>query len=326
MRIGWLKMSEVEVSVLCITYNHEKYIRDALDSFLNQKTDFRYEILINDDCSTDKTAEIILEYKEKYGEIIRPLLQTENQYSKGKSIIKDILIPEAKGRYIAICEGDDYWTDRNKLQRQYDFMEKNPRFGLCVHNAELVNERKERLGEVSTCRKDTELTMRDVIVNGGDFIATSSTFARMPRDKYIPMYFEALTMDYTWQIFFASNGGAYCFKDAMSVYRIGGLGSWSSLKKTNFEAYKKREINLYHQKCDMRKKFDECNCYKYTDYVEEANIYDFVKCCVATKNYKGLNGENAKRYIKQMKGKEKLKYLCLMKCPFVFEVYKKLRR
>ena len=84
MRIGWLKMSEVEVSVLCITYNHEKYIRDALDSFLNQKTDFRYEILINDDCSTDKTAEIILEYKEKYGEIIRPLLQTENQYSKGK--------------------------------------------------------------------------------------------------------------------------------------------------------------------------------------------------------------------------------------------------
>lgn len=107
------------VSICCITYNHKEYIRDALDGFLSQRTDFPYEILINDDASTDGTADIIREYEQKYPEKIRALLQTENQYSKGITNPSGAFnFPRVRGRYVAMCEGDDYWTDPEKLQKQ----------------------------------------------------------------------------------------------------------------------------------------------------------------------------------------------------------------
>lgn len=119
------------VSISCITFNHASYIRDALDSFLMQETDFPFEILIHDDCSTDGTDLIIKEYTEKYPGIIRPMYETENQYSQGKPIGSLVWnIPRAKGKYIALCEGDDYWCDPKKLQKQVDFLEENPDYGL----------------------------------------------------------------------------------------------------------------------------------------------------------------------------------------------------
>ena len=124
---------EIKVSVLCLTYNHENYIADALSSFIQQKTNFKYEILVNDDCSTDRTTEIVKEYALKYPDIIKPIFHEENQYSKGVSPIRDILIPGAKGKYIAICEGDDYWCDDKKLQKQVDLKEKNPSASVRVH-------------------------------------------------------------------------------------------------------------------------------------------------------------------------------------------------
>ena len=123
---------DVVVSVLCTAYNHEKYIRSALDGFVNQKTNFRYEVLINDDASTDHTAAIIAEYEAKHPDIIKPVYQTENQYSKGVSITKSILFPQSKGKYTAICEGDDYWCDENKLQKQVDFLESHQEYAACL--------------------------------------------------------------------------------------------------------------------------------------------------------------------------------------------------
>lgn len=101
-------MDKLMVSICCITYNHEKYISEALESFLMQKTSFKYEILIHDDASTDNTAKIIREYEKKFPEIIKPIYQIENQYSKGNKINLVYNFPRAKGKYIAICEGDDY--------------------------------------------------------------------------------------------------------------------------------------------------------------------------------------------------------------------------
>ena len=197
---------EIKVSVLCLTYNHENYIADALSSFIQQKSNFKYEILVNDDCSTDRTTEIVKEYALKYPDIIKPIFHEENQYSKGVSPIRDILIPGAKGKYIAICEGDDYWIDDHKLQIQYDYMENHSECSLCVHNAYLVDEDKQNIGIVKTSDGNEKISIKDVLVQGGDFIATSSIFARLPQDKKIPSYFDILCLDYTWQIFFASCG------------------------------------------------------------------------------------------------------------------------
>ena len=121
------------VSICCITYNHEKYIRDAIEGFLVQKTNFPIEIIIHDDASTDKTATVIKKYEEKYPDLFICIYQNENQYSKGIKPFRTYVFPKARGKYIAICEGDDYWTDPNKLQKQVDFLEAHPEYGL-IHS------------------------------------------------------------------------------------------------------------------------------------------------------------------------------------------------
>ena len=98
----------IGVSIICTAFNHEKYIRQCLDSFVMQKTDFVFEVLVNDDCSTDHTADIIREYEEKYPRLIHAVYQKKNLYSQHISIIGKVLLPCAKGKYIALCEGDDY--------------------------------------------------------------------------------------------------------------------------------------------------------------------------------------------------------------------------
>ena len=122
------------VSVLCTAYNHEEYIRDALESIVSQQTDFPFELLVNDDASTDGTAAIIREYAEKYPDIVRPFYQEKNLYSQDIDIYYAVFFPNARGKYVAFCEGDDYWTDPTKLQRQVDFLEVHPEYSACVHN------------------------------------------------------------------------------------------------------------------------------------------------------------------------------------------------
>ncbi|HBZ26123.1 MAG TPA: hypothetical protein DEO54_07775 [Rikenellaceae bacterium] len=123
-------MSETLVSICCLTYNHEQYIRECIEGFLIQKTDFLFEIIIHDDASTDNTSSIIREYEARYPEIIKPIYQSENQWSKGISPSLNFVWPRARGKYIALCEGDDYWIDKYKLSKQVDFIEKNPEFGM----------------------------------------------------------------------------------------------------------------------------------------------------------------------------------------------------
>lgn len=132
--------SDVQVTVWCLAYNHEKYIRQTLEGFVSQKTNFKFEVLVHDDASTDQTAKIIREYEVKYPDIIKPIYQTENQYSQGIKPAERYLRPEAKGKYIAFCEGDDYWCDPEKLQKEYDIMEKYPDVILCVHKVACINE------------------------------------------------------------------------------------------------------------------------------------------------------------------------------------------
>lgn len=130
--------NEVLVSVLCVTYNQEKYVRKCLDGFIMQKRNFKIEVLIHDDASTDKTAAIIRDYEQKYPDIVKPIYQKENQWSKGVAVNRTFNYPRITGKYVAMCEGDDYWCDEYKLQKQIDFMEKHPDYALCYHPAKMI--------------------------------------------------------------------------------------------------------------------------------------------------------------------------------------------
>lgn len=132
------------VSIKCLVYNHEPYLRQCLDGFVMQKTNFAFEAIVHDDASTDNSASIIREYAEKYPNIIKPIFETSNQYSKKNGsvgrIMNAAIHPDTK--YIALCEGDDYWTDPNKLQIQVDFLEKNKEYAFCCHRYNIYDEVK----------------------------------------------------------------------------------------------------------------------------------------------------------------------------------------
>jgi glycosyltransferase involved in cell wall biosynthesis len=226
------KTTEPLVSICCITYNHENYIRDAIEGFLMQKTDFPFEIIIHDDASTDATADIIREYEEKYPDIIKPIYQTENQHSKGNKVSL-FTYRAAKGKYIALCEGDDYWIDSLKLQKQISEMEKHPECYISFHPAIrrwVDGSRRDRtFGLYSD--KITIFSTEEVILGEGGFMPTASiVFNRLVIPRIISFFNiakEAPVGDYYVQILGAEHGGALYLSDVMCVYRSGVPGSWS---------------------------------------------------------------------------------------------------
>ena len=168
---------EIVVSIICNTFNQELYIAQTIEGFIKQEAGFRFEILIHDDASTDKTQQIIREYEMRYPLIIKPIYQQENQYSKGISVTNTYQLPRAKGKYIAICEGDDYWTDKYKLKTQVEALEKYPEINICAHSVSIL--RDERVdGEVRPFRKDLIVSPVQVILYGGDFVGTCSILYR----------------------------------------------------------------------------------------------------------------------------------------------------
>ena len=129
----------VKLTVICVTYNHEKYIDQALDGIVKQKTNFSFEVLVGDDASTDKTQDIIMQYVEKYPDIVKPVLRKENIGAGANSFD---LYSRAKSLYVAICDGDDYWTDEYKLQKQVDFLDAHPDYSICFHLTKVMWEDK----------------------------------------------------------------------------------------------------------------------------------------------------------------------------------------
>lgn len=180
------------VSICCITYNHAQFIRKCLDGFLMQKTDFPIEILIHDDCSTDGTTEIIREYEAKYPDLIFPLYEEENQYQQGKAAEIDFYnYRRARGKYIAYCEGDDYWTDPLKLQKQVDFMEANPEYSVCFHDFQIYDLRNELWREPS-------YKTRGQLIQGGVEVTTAMFLHTAHYGQPLTMLFRVSNFDYQW--------------------------------------------------------------------------------------------------------------------------------
>ncbi len=226
----------VVVSIICNAYNHERYIRDALEGFVKQKTNYAFEVLIHDDASTDHTADIIREYEKNYPDIIKPIYQTENKYSQHIPINRTYQHSRVQGKYVALCEGDDYWTDPYKLQKQTDFLEKNPKTSICSHRVKRVREGK-CLGYVAPRNRDCIIPVEDVILGGGSFVATNSLMLRAECYKKFLPFREILNFDYVIQIQGALDGGMGYLNDCMGCYRVGTPGSWTRSVTSNIDKY-----------------------------------------------------------------------------------------
>lgn len=242
------------VSVYCTTYNHEKYIRKALDSFVNQKTNFRYEVLIHDDASTDNTPNIIKEYAVRYPDVIKPIFQKENQRSKNVKIVREYIWPLMKGKYVAVCEGDDFWTDENKLQLQFDAMELHPECVMCSHFTELYSMDKHKVMRTFPNQKHK---LSDGIISGDlqfdlvfELFHLSSDFFRKDiYDEYQENNFEyskvMKTGDRALLLYFMNRGDFYFLARTMSRYNKGTEGSYTQrIERDKVKNIEKDEANL----------------------------------------------------------------------------------
>lgn len=249
----------VLVSICCIAYNHEKYIREALDSFINQKTDFEYEILVHDDASTDMTTSIILEYADKYPHLIRPIIQTENIFSKSADIM-DVMKSYITGKYVAICEGDDYWCDEHKLQMQIDFLEKHPDYSACVHNSYIyyVATGEKRLFSSKT--SSGNIGMRQIIEWQNVFHASSAVYRKEIMESGHVIIVNGMG-DLGWALKYRISGNIYYINKPMSVYRRGVDNSWS-VRNADWQ-----RVNMMH--IEILKLFNKESNYRYSHLINK---------------------------------------------------------
>ena len=238
------------VTIRCITYNHEPFIRQCLEGFVMQKTDFRFEAVVHDDASTDGTAAIIKEYAEKYPDIIKPIYETENQYSKHDGSLGRIMDDNTHGKYVALCEGDDYWTDPFKLQKQIDFMEANPGYSMYFHNAVIEYYDKIKcprlFNQLSLSR---ELSLSEIVNKW--MIPTASIIVRTNVIHTIPEWKNKIySGDMTLALWACHKGKVWGSKSVMSVYRVRMLeGSASAV-------YGKKPDYVYSQLSLLYSLFD----------------------------------------------------------------------
>lgn len=275
--------NDIMVSVLCTAYNHEKYIRDALNGILKQKTNFRYEVIVHDDASTDRTADIVLEYANKYPDMIRPLIEKENLNTCNLRL----LYPYVKGKYIAICEGDDYWTDEQKLQIQVDFMEKHPEYGMTMHNAVKLHDTTGDRRMLNTFAADGCYSQEQHVLAGlgSDFPAYASYVIRTDMLKKMPAFFyEAGVMDYPLRQYYANCAKIYYFAQPMSVYRVAVENSYMNRTSRKEDFYNNYTLNMLA----FFEKFGEYTQHRFDQLLRIKIDSDYLGFCTSIDEDRGL--------------------------------------
>lgn len=248
----------VKVSICCITFNHADNIRKCLDGFLMQQCDFQFEILIHDDASTDDTQKIILEYSREYPEIVKPILQVENQFQKGVKGFNFLYnFPRARGEYLAICEGDDYWTDPHKLSKQVELLDQRKDISLCFHNATLINLFDNSVKEFNNFKEPRIFTTKDLILRPW-FVPTASIVLRS--NLQFPNW-KGVNGDLEMLLVSSLSGNLYFLPETMSVYHYGSPSSLSRVSRTKSTSY------LYKKKWNLLNKFNKFTNYKFFPYI-----------------------------------------------------------
>ncbi len=224
---------EYLVAVKCAAYNHEKTIRQTLEGFVKQETDFPFVVIVNDDASLDHTADIIKEFEKKYPNIIMPIYQTENQYSKktlGK-IMQDKVDAFPSIKYVAICEGDDYWISKDKLQKQVEFLEAHSEYSMCCSNCVVITPNGEEDWSIS--QTDIDLSLENLIKKGGLYIPTASiVYRKEVKENYPECCKQCKVGDHPLQIMCGLKGKVRYFSEKMVAYRFSFSNSWTGSRNT----------------------------------------------------------------------------------------------
>ncbi len=301
----------MKVTVISLVYNHEKYIRSALDGFVNQKTNFDYEVLVHDDASTDNSASIIREYAEKHPHIIKPILQSENQFSKGVDIYNTFLIPRVTGDYIAACEGDDCWIDAYKLQKQVDFLDAHPDYIACVHNSVMEDTLTGKRTLMYSHEKDEDIDFLSVAKGGCSCYQTASLMCRkvfFAQD--LPEFLRKNREfgDYQLSMALTLAGRVRFLNEAMSVYRFRTESSSSKACTVDM----RKNAQILRAVCEVLEEVDEYTEYRYHEKLQEYKLHWEYEVLYFEENYTKLRtgkyrnmylsypvGYRVKTYLKQ---------------------------
>lgn len=263
--------SKILVAIHCLVYNHEPYLRDCFEGFVMQKTNFRFVAIVHDDCSTDHSVDIIREYEAKYPDIFRPIYETENQYSKPDGSLGRIMnaaIDATGAKYMAMCEGDDYWTDPYKLQKQVDYMEAHPECSMCFHRVQILDELSHELQP--DFLEDVPYSKDGLRLAQGNYIHFVSVMFRKNGsvdEKYAKVGRISMGDQILYHLY-AEVGHFKKLPDIMGVYRVGN-GQWSAAS----DAYRhlmsvislSKTVPLL-QNSEVRKQLDE-TIYQYANVV-----------------------------------------------------------
>ena len=258
------------VAIKCLVFNHEPYLRDCLEGFVMQQTDFPFVAIVHDDASTDHSADIIREYAAKYPDIILPIYETENQYSKSDGSLARIMnaaVDATGAKYIAMCEGDDYWTDPCKLQKQVSFLESHLDYSLCANATRWLLSNGDLI-EHQTCSfvEDCDITTSEIIRNGGLYINLASVVYRNAvgiNKEHYNWWKIADVGDYPLCIAASLCGKVRFMADKMSVYRFEHIDSWI------YRARKNNQLPHFLNEYTWLRKFDNETNHKYRQAVYE---------------------------------------------------------
>lgn len=318
------------VSINCATYNHEKFIGDAIESFLMQKTNFDFEILIGEDCSTDNTRTIVEEYANQHSGKIR-IITSNHNVGAMENFIR--LHQNSKGKYIAVCEGDDYWTDPFKLQKQVDYMEQNPGCTFCFHNGIVVNSNKmlTRNTVIPWLKNNEEYYYaKNSIYSAGQlallgYIPTASYLYPKKVFETIPDWIaNAVAGDNVIKMISTSHGYAYYMDEKMCAYRFGVEGSvttnWARENNTI-----EKQIALCEGFIDFYSKFDEYSNRTYQDEIDRVKtIFEF-QICLIQGDWKNIKGPRFDWLFQEMSLVEKTKTFFRCHFPSVYMKVFKLK-
>lgn len=266
-----------KISVRTSTYNHASFIERCIEGVLMQQTDFQFEYIIGEDFSTDGTREIVFQYAEKYPDIIRVITADRNVGIKANSYR---CRKKVRGEFTALCEGDDYWIDPKKLQKQIDLLSEHPQCDLCFHPAIIKYVDKPGVDRITgkQAEGNSIIPVKKLIMNYGDFCPTASIVYKSKIDNALGEWFlSTLIGDYYFQILGADRGGALYLDEVMSVYNKSPEGAWSKISRRMKQMSKQEKCTQLLRMSRSMKKLDEAMDFRHHKWIRKRRMKSIIR-------------------------------------------------